>query len=43
MPANEVVTLLNGYLSAMTDIIFQNKGTIDKFIGDAIMTILELR
>ena len=39
MPANEVVTLLNGYLSAMTDIIFQNKGTIDKFIGDAIMTI----
>lgn len=39
MPANEVVSLLNGYLSAMTDIIFQNKGTIDKFIGDAIMTI----
>lgn len=39
MPPNKIVTLLNGYLSAMTDIIFQNRGTIDKFIGDAIMTI----
>jgi adenylate cyclase len=39
MSANEVVSLLNGYLSAMTDIIFQHKGTIDKFIGDAIMTV----
>ncbi|NPV00486.1 MAG: adenylate/guanylate cyclase domain-containing protein [Brevinematales bacterium] len=38
MPAEEVVTLLNGYLSIMTDIIFTNNGTIDKFIGDAIMT-----
>ncbi|OHD54682.1 MAG: hypothetical protein A2Y33_02560 [Spirochaetes bacterium GWF1_51_8] len=39
MPAEEVVTLLNSYLSSMTDIIFANNGTIDKFIGDAIMTI----
>ena len=39
MSPNAVVTLLNGYLSTMTDIIFHNKGTIDKFIGDAIMTI----
>ena len=35
MSPNAVVTLLNGYLSTMTDIIFHNKGTIDKFICDA--------
>lgn len=34
-----VVQMLNDYLSTMTDIIFANRGTIDKFIGDAIMTI----
>lgn len=37
--AEEVVLFLNDYLSRMTDIIFQFNGTIDKFIGDAIMTI----
>lgn len=39
MAAKEVVKVLNDYLSAMTDIIFTNRGTIDKFIGDAIMTV----
>ncbi len=29
--------LLNGYLSAMTPHILEERGTIDKFIGDAIM------
>ncbi|MCW7494619.1 adenylate/guanylate cyclase domain-containing protein [Leptospira sp. 2 VSF19] len=37
--AEEVVHFLNHYLSRMTDIIFKFNGTIDKFIGDAIMTI----
>lgn len=37
--AEEVVSFLNQYLSRMTDIIFNFNGTIDKFIGDAIMTI----
>ena len=37
MTPDELVLLLNEYLSAMTDILFQNFGTLDKYIGDAIM------
>lgn len=33
----EVVSLLNDYLSRMTDIILEEEGTVDKFEGDAIM------
>jgi len=33
----EVVALLNDYLSCMTDIILEEEGTVDKFEGDAIM------
>ncbi len=32
-----LVSLLNGYLSAMSDIIMDNGGTIDKYEGDAII------
>ncbi|MBI3037757.1 adenylate/guanylate cyclase domain-containing protein, partial [bacterium] len=33
----ELVILLNEYLGTMTDILFKYGGTLDKFIGDAVM------
>jgi adenylate cyclase len=39
MPTDEVVSLLNEYFAALTDCIFRNDGTIDKFVGDAILAV----
>ena len=35
----QVVTMINRYLAAMTDIIMAHQGTIDEFIGDAILAV----
>ena len=33
----ELVSFLNEYLNDMTNVILENRGTVDKYIGDAIM------
>ena len=35
----QVVTIINRYLGAMTDVIMAHQGTIDEFIGDAILAV----
>jgi adenylate cyclase len=37
LTATELSTFLNEYLSPMTDIILKETGTVDKYMGDAIM------
>ncbi|MDR0321931.1 MAG: adenylate/guanylate cyclase domain-containing protein, partial [Treponema sp.] len=37
LPPEHLVALLNYYLSSMSDIVLEQKGTIDKYEGDAIM------
>ena len=37
LSASDLVELLNDYLTEMTDILLENRGTLDKYIGDAIV------
>ncbi len=39
LPPDQVVGILNRYLERVTEAIFQNEGTLDKFIGDAVMAV----
>ncbi|HTA22607.1 MAG TPA: adenylate/guanylate cyclase domain-containing protein [Terriglobales bacterium] len=39
MPTDDVVSLLNEYFAALTECIFRHDGTIDKFVGDAILAV----
>jgi len=39
LPPEDVLAIINIYLKSMTDIILKYEGTIDEFIGDAILVI----
>jgi len=39
LPPEQVVRIINNYLAAMTEVIRKHKGTIDEFIGDAVLAI----
>jgi adenylate cyclase len=39
MDSEDVVDMLNDYFSALVDVVFRFDGTVDKFIGDAMLVV----
>ncbi len=39
LPPLELAALLRDYFRSMTEVIFEEKGTLDKFIGDGLMAV----
>lgn len=39
MDPGELVKLLNAYFGRMVDVVFRHEGTLDKFVGDALIVV----
>jgi adenylate cyclase len=39
LPPGSVVEMLNHYFEGMTDLVFRHEGTLDKFLGDGLMSL----
>jgi class 3 adenylate cyclase len=39
LPPEDIVSIVNNFLEEMTNVIFRHQGTINEFIGDAILAI----
>ncbi len=39
LPPEQLAKLINEYLTPMTNLVFEHGGTLDKYIGDAVMAI----
>ena len=39
MPPQEIVALLNEHMTALTRVVYQHEGVVDKYAGDMLMAL----